>query len=127
MVQFLLFCGRKHDQLHNKKIPACNPVAHFHRFLLSRDKDLCIKSDYSDKMFVYSISEWKNVYFSVAVEPKIMVIFLTYTHTHTYIWIIIKATSRYSVLSPKKAEQGLVKYFAAIFIAIWPFPNYIVL
>lgn len=56
MVHFLLFCGRKHDQLHNKKIPACNPIAHFYH-LLSRDKDLCIKSDYSDKMFVYSISE----------------------------------------------------------------------
>ena len=36
-------------------------------------------------MFVYSISERKNVYFSVAVEPKIMVIFVTHTHTHTYI------------------------------------------
>ena len=51
----------------------------------------------------------------------------SHTHMHTYIWVIIKATSRYSVLSPKKAEQGLVKYFAATFIAIWPFPNYIVL
>lgn len=29
--------------------------------------------------------------------------------------------------SPSKAEQGLVQYFVAIFIAIWPFPNYIVL
>lgn len=30
-------------------------------------------------------------------------------------------------LSPKKAEQRLVWNFAVIFIAIWPFPNYIVL
>lgn len=42
-----------------------------------------------------------------------IIFFNTDTHIHTHM-VNSEPTSRYSVPIPKKAEQGLVKYFAAI-------------